>query len=202
MAGSGRTGDEGKITNKVECICVYDDKTDSYIFYTNYPERGMLVTKVSHEYYLICENCNRLDVYNGPPKKYCSYCTFRGQVGRLHDRAILNIDSRSRCTMCGRHFVPNKLDIHHKNKDGEKEKKEKYNDDDSLLYQAIVERKRETKDLCTLCEKCHNLLGSAANSCGPNLSGSAGGDLALCTDFEGSISIGIKKAHARLLTKI
>jgi hypothetical protein len=39
-----------------------------------------------------------------------------------------------------------------------------------------------------------NLLGSAATSYGPNLSGSAGGDLALCTDFEGSISIEIRGA--------
>src|SRR5215211_1399220 len=49
-----------------------------------------------------------------------------------------------------------------------------------------------TEGACSTGTFADNLLGSAATSCGPNLSSSAGGDLALCTGFEGSISIGIK----------
>jgi hypothetical protein len=49
-----------------------------------------------------------------------------------------------------------------------------------------------TEGACSTGTFADNLLASAATSCSPNLSGSAGGDVALCTDYEGSISIGIK----------
>jgi hypothetical protein len=49
-----------------------------------------------------------------------------------------------------------------------------------------------TEGACSTGTFADNLLASTGTSCGPNLSGSAGGDIALCTDFEGSISFGFK----------
>jgi len=151
---------EEEMVSKVECFHYYDSKTDSHIYDTNYSEHGIIVTKVFYRYWLICENCDRFEVYNGYSRKYCSYCKWRGSAGKLHDAAVLMIDPSLKCALCRMHFEPDDLDIHHKNIDGEMDRKDKYHDSDLLFYEAIIEGKRETKDLSTLCEGCHDLVDS------------------------------------------
>jgi hypothetical protein len=50
-----------------------------------------------------------------------------------------------------------------------------------------------TEGACSTGTFADNILASVASSCGPNLSKSAAGDVALCID-DGSISIGIEGA--------
>jgi len=124
--GSGRaTKKEEEMTSKVECFYRYDAEIDSYVYYTNYSEHGFIVTKVFYGYRLICDNCDRLEVYNDRHRKYCSYCRSRGLAGKLHDNAVLMIDPSLKCALCGTHFEPHQLNIHQKDIDGERDKKEK-----------------------------------------------------------------------------
>jgi len=49
-----------------------------------------------------------------------------------------------------------------------------------------------TEGACSTGTFADNFLASAASSCGPNLSNSAAGDVAVCMGDAGSLSIGVK----------
>jgi len=71
---------------------------------------------------------------------------------QLHDDAVQKISNK--CKICDSTDIM-KLEIHHKNNDGNIERQYLK---DTMFYKAIINGERKTDDLVILCETCHKRL--------------------------------------------